>query len=141
MHCMNSRRWHFCTFFRPKWGLFLDQDKWWREIDVSRLKFFKKRSLHNIFHFCFCSTNQKFSSLMCIRLPAIFFRILWVVALHCMIRYCRLMANFEYLFKILIHYEPRACWNHYIRAHLWSKFNWLVVRSGSIFYWDIWELW
>ena len=34
-----------------------------------------------------------------------------------------------------------ACWNHYIRAHLWSKFNWPVGRSGSIFCRDIWDFW
>ena len=40
-----------------------------------------------------------------------------------------------------VHNNPRACWNHFIRAHLWSKFIWLVGRSGSIFFRDIWDLW
>ena len=55
--------------------------------------------------------------------------------------YSRLIINLEYLCNILIHHYPRACWNHYIRAHLWSKFNWLVGRSGSIFCRYIWDLW
>ena len=55
--------------------------------------------------------------------------------------YRKLITNLEYLCKILIHHNPRACWNHYIRAHLWSKFNWLVGRSGSIFCRDISDLW
>ena len=47
--------------------------------------------------------------------------------------YCILITNLEYICKILNYHYPRACWNHYIRTHLWSKFNWLVGRIGSIF--------
>ena len=55
--------------------------------------------------------------------------------------YWLLITNLKYLCKIMIHQNPRACWNHYIRVHLWSKFIWLVGFGGSIFFKNIWDLW
>ena len=84
-----------------------------------------------------------------------------------LIELCRCSLGYQHFFRILRHFNTwigivdwsqissisinywstttttheRAYWNHYIRAHLLSKFNWLVGLSGSIFFRDIWDLW
>ena len=72
------------------------------------------------------------------RVPA-FFRNL--AALQHMNWYCRLITNLKYLCKILIHYDPQASWIYFINVLLCSDFSRLVGCGGSIFYWDIRDLW
>ena len=72
------------------------------------------------------------------RVPAFFWNL---AALQHMNWYCRLITNLKYLCKILIHYDPQASWIYFINVLLCSDFSRLVGCGGSIFYWDIRDLW
>ena len=77
-------------------------------------------------------------TLMYNRVPAFFWNL---AALQHMNWYCRLITNLKYLCKILIHYDPQASWIYFINVLLCSDFSRLVGCGGSIFYWDIRDLW